>query len=222
MLVDGNTVPLRVLELGRIEYARALELQERLLARRIAGEAPDTLLLLEHEPVYTLGRGADAADLRGAPELMGVPVFRVGRGGGVTYHGPGQMVAYPIVGIARAGRDVRRYVRGLEEALIATCARYGVDAAARPDCTGVWAGAEKIASIGIGVRRWVAYHGVALNVCTDLSYFAAVVPCRVPGMRLTTLAERAGRALEVFEVGRAFADCFRERFGYGAIEYSQP
>src|SRR5499425_805928 len=142
---------LRVRELGQVAYGEALALQEALVAARAAGEsADDVLLLLEHPSVYTLGRGADAADLCGAPERLGVPVYRVGRGGGATFHGPGQLVGYPIVHLRAAGRDVHRYVRTLETALVDTCAEFGVVAEAPAGQTGVWAGGAKIASIGIG------------------------------------------------------------------------
>ncbi len=201
--------------LGRIEYQDALALQESLVARKIAGEQRDYLLLLEHDPVYTLGRGADAADLRGAPERLGVPVHRVGRGGGATFHGPGQLVAYPLIQLAARGRDVHRYVRTLEQSLIETCADFGVAASTRAGITGVWVGDEKIASIGIGVRRGITLHGIALNVSTELDYFAQIVPCRLPALRVTTLARVGCRGLSVQEVGETFARCFGATFGYG-------
>lgn len=204
---------LRVRELGSVPYAEALALQETLVAACAAGQGGDELLVLEHPPVYTLGRGADAADLRGAPERLGVPVYRIGRGGGATYHGPGQLIAYPIVRLRAAGRDVHRYVRMLEASLIETCAHFGVAAAAPPGQIGVWVGTDKIGSIGIGVRRGVAYHGVALNVSTDLSYFAHIVPCRGSGLEVTSLARLLGAAPAVAQVGRVFADCFADRMG---------
>lgn len=204
---------LRVRELGCVPYADALAMQEDLVAAIGADAGDDELLLLEHPPVYTLGRGADAADLRGAPERLGVPVFRIGRGGGATFHGPGQLVGYPIVRLRAAGRDVHRYVRILEAALIATCEHYGVTAVTPPEQTGVWVGADKIASIGIGVRRGVAYHGVALNVSTDLSFFAHIVPCRGSGVNVTSLERLCASAPAVDEVGRVFAAHFAERMG---------
>lgn len=212
----GSDRFLRVLELGRVEYGRALALQESIWEARVAGGAADYLLLLEHEPVYTLGRGADEADLLGAPQRLGVPVFRVGRGGGVTFHGPGQLVAYPLLRLARGGRDVQRYVRGLEQVLIRTCAAFGVEACARPGLTGVWVGPEKIASIGIGVRRWVTCHGVALNVSTDLEYFRQIVPCGSPQLPMTTLEKQAGRPISVADVASSLAGCFLEQMGYGS------
>jgi len=210
---------LAVRAVGCVPYPEALALQEQLLAAAIAHEASDQLLLVEHPPVYTLGRGADAADLRGAPERLGVPVYRVGRGGGATFHGPGQLVAYPIVHLRAAGRDVHRYVRGLETALIATCTHFGVAAAAPAGQTGVWTARGKIASIGIGVRRAVAYHGVALNVSTDLSFFAHIVPCRSSGLAVTSLAEMLGAAPPLSEVGRVFAERLAATLGCAGVEF---
>jgi lipoate-protein ligase B len=191
-----------------------LALQEALLAAVAAGERPDSLLLLEHEPVYTLGRGADEADLLGAPRRLGVPVFRVGRGGGVTFHGPGQLVGYPIVRLSGHGRDVHRYVRSLETSVVAACRALAVEAWLRPNSTGVWTANGKIASIGVGVRRGVAYHGVAINVATDLSYFEAIVPCREPGLRLTSIQVIRGCAPPIQRAAEVFAACFAEEFGY--------
>lgn len=202
--------PLRVRALGLCAYDAALAEQEALLTSVAAG-APEAVLLLEHPPVYTLGRGADAADLRGAPERLGVPVYRVGRGGGATFHGPGQLVAYPIVRLRAGGRDVHGYVRTLEAALIDTCAAYGIEAAAPEGQTGVWVGERKVGSIGIGVRRGVAWHGIALNVATDLSYFDAITVCRSAATRLVNLATLVEREVTVAEVGAVFARALAAR-----------
>jgi len=209
---------LRVRALGCMPYAESLALQEELLAAVIAHQASDQLVLVEHLPVYTLGRGADAADLCGAPERLGVPVYRVGRGGGATFHGPGQLVGYPIVHLRAAGRDVHRYVRTLETALVDTCAEFGVVAEAPAGQTGVWAGGAKIASIGIGVRRGVAYHGIALNVSTDLSFFAHIVPCRSSGLAVTSLAAILDAAPSLEAVGRVFAERFAAAMGFAGVE----
>ena len=183
---------LRVHRLGRIGYEEALAWQEDLVARKLAGDTDDHLLLLEHEPVYTLGRGARAEDLLGADERLSVPSFRISRGGGVTYHGPGQLVAYPIVALAAHGRDVHRYVRQLESALVAALGAHGIAAGVRPGLTGVWVGERKIASIGVGVRRWVSFHGIALNVAPDLDYFRAIVPCAMPEVTMTSIETELG------------------------------
>ena len=203
-----------VADLGRCAYSAALALQEELLARKHRGDVTDHLLLLEHEPVYTLGRGADEQDLRGADQICGVPAFRVGRGGGVTFHGPGQLVAYPIITLRHGGRDVHRYVRALEGVLIATCADFDVAADRQDGLTGVWVGGAKIASIGIGVRRWTTYHGVALNVSTDLRFFARIVACRMPDVRMTSMALELGTAPPMTEVAARFERRFRAAFGY--------
>ena len=207
---------LGVRDLGVCPYATALALQEELLARRVAGDIEDQLILLEHPAVYTLGRGADAEDLRGADQILGVPVFRVSRGGGVTFHGPGQLVAYPIITLRRGGRDVHRYVRTLEEVLIGVCGDFGIAAARRDGLTGVWVGDAKIASIGVGVRRWTTFHGIALNVSTDLRFFAHVVPCRMPDVRMTSMAVELGTAPSMTAVAARFEERFRAAFGYAA------
>ncbi|HUI25656.1 MAG TPA: lipoyl(octanoyl) transferase LipB [Candidatus Kryptonia bacterium] len=207
-----------VRNLGRVDYARVLTLQNELHAARMEARVPDQLLLVEHEPVYTLGRGADSADLCGADVRLGVPVFRVSRGGGVTFHGPGQLVAYPIVELTKAERDVHRYLRRLEDVIIATCADFGVTAHRHPNRTGVWLGDAKIASIGVGLRRWVTFHGAALNVTTDLSYFDAVVPCRMPGLQVTSLARACDTAPTVQTVGKALAARFCEVFDVNDVE----
>lgn len=200
--------------LGRCEYAHALALQEELVAHKIAGAADDHLLLLEHDAVYTLGRGADAEDLLGADRLLGVPVFRVGRGGGVTFHGPGQLVAYPILTLTKADRDVRGYIRNLEQVLIDVCKVLGVAAERQAGQTGVWVAERKIASIGVGIRRWTTFHGIALNVSTDLSFFSAVVACRMPDVRMTSIERETGRAPALAEVAALFEWEFRRTFGF--------
>jgi len=217
----GDRYALVVVAPGRVEYRRALAMQEELVARKVEGEARDYLLVLEHDPVYTLGRGADEADLLEAPARLNVPVFRVGRGGGVTFHGPGQLVAYPILRLAHGGRDVHRYVRILEEIIVDTCRRLAVEATARPDLTGVWVGEQKIASIGIGVRHWVTYHGLAINVSTDLAYFNSVVTCRMPAIRVTSLERVLCRPVSVDDVARHFVDCFTATMGYGSVQWQQ-
>ena len=199
---------LTVRDLGRCAYHDALALQDELLQRKQAGDDTDYLLVVEHESVYTLGRGADVADLCGADARLGVPVFRVGRGGGVTYHGPGQVVAYPIVALTGHIRDIARYVRTLEGALIATCAAFGIAAERRNGAPGAWVGAE-IAAVGVGVRRWIAWHGVALNVSTDLAFFDAIVPCRMPAVRMTSMARILGAAPPLADVRAALVRYLR-------------
>jgi lipoate-protein ligase B len=190
---------------GRVDYARAVAWQEALVARRTAG-APDALLLLEHPPVYTLGRGADPRHLGGAAG-GGVPIHRVHRGGQVTYHGPGQLVGYPIVGLRDLRPDVRWYLRMLERVLIDALADLGIVAGRRGGLTGVWVEDRKIASIGVALRRWVAWHGFALNVGPDLAGFAPIAPCGITGVEMTSVAREGGPA----EIG-AVLPLVRERF----------
>jgi lipoate-protein ligase B len=215
---NGETRPnlppvLRVRYLGRIDYGAALALQESILAEKVAGDEDDDLLVLEHPAVYTLGRGASEADLLDAPRRLGVPVQRVGRGGGATFHGPGQLVCYPIVHL-RPSRDVHRYVRGLERVLIETCAKLGVEATTREGETGVWSRGGKIGSIGIGVRRGIAMHGTSLNVDVDPRYFASIVVCRMPDTLVTSIRAEAGAAPGIEAVARIYADAFVAVMGY--------
>jgi lipoyl(octanoyl) transferase len=181
---------LEVRRLGRVPYGEGLALQERLVAERQAGRIPDTLVLLEHDPVFTLGRNARAENVL-FPEAelraRGFEVFETGRGGDVTYHGPGQVVGYPILSLAPDRCDVHRYVRDIEEVLIRTCADYGVAASRVPGMTGAWVGQQKIAAIGVRIARWVTSHGFAFNVGGDLAPFGLIVPCGIRGRGVTSL-----------------------------------
>jgi lipoyl(octanoyl) transferase len=182
--------------LGRVSYARGLEIQERLVAERQAGRAPDHLLLLEHEPVFTLGRNASRENVlfpRESLRARGFEVFETGRGGDVTYHGPGQVVGYPILDLGPDRRDVHRYVRDLEEVMIRTCADFGIEAGRVPGLTGTWVGPDKIGAIGVRIARWVTSHGFAFNVATDLSAFDLIVPCGIRGRGVTSLQRLLAR-----------------------------
>jgi len=174
----------------------------------------DQLLLLEHPAVYTLGRGAETGDLLGADERLAVPVFRVGRGGGVTFHGPGQLVAYPIMQLQAGRRDVRAYIRTLEQVAIGVCADFGVRATHADDQPGAWVEGRKVASIGVGIRRWTSLHGLALNVSTDLRYFEAIVPCRMPTLRVSSLARERGVTPSMADVEESFERHFCSAFGF--------
>ena len=209
--------PLEVDRLGVVPYDAAARRQRRLVALRQAERIADRLLLLEHPPVITLGvaaRGSRRNVLAAPPELRrrGIAVHAVRRGGDVTYHGPGQLVGYPIVRLAPGRRDVHRYVRDLEEVLIRTAARFGVTAGREPGLTGVWAGRDKLAAIGVRFSRWVTSHGFALNVTTDLTAFDLIRPCGITGRGVTSLAALTGRAPSVAEVGDVAAACFAEVF----------
>lgn len=183
--------------LGRVPYEEAFALQTKILEQKIAApDAPDELLLLEHDPVYTMGRTPDLASLRDETQLPH-PVVRINRGGQATYHGPGQLVGYPILDLRRRGQDLHRYLRAMEEALIALCGDFEVVAQRRDALTGVWVGERKIASIGVGVKRWVSMHGFALNVCGDLAPFTHITPCGIAGVEMTSLERERGRPVSV-------------------------
>jgi lipoyl(octanoyl) transferase len=182
--------------LGRVPYAEALELQRNIARDRIAGAlSQDVLLLLEHPPVVTLGRAAKEKHLVASPEFLkskGVETHEAERGGDVTYHGPGQLVGYPIIDLKRHRQDLHWYLRKIEEALINALADYGVPGERNPAYTGVWTRGRKIASIGVHARDWVTWHGFALNVTTDLSYFDLIVPCGIDGVDMTSIAREVG------------------------------
>jgi lipoyl(octanoyl) transferase len=208
--------PMLVRKLGRLAYDRGLELQAQLVAQRQQGEIPDTLLLLEHDPVFTLGRNARAEHvLRSAEALRqrGFGVFETGRGGDVTYHGPGQVVGYPILDLSPDRQDVHRYVRDLEEAMIRACADFGVAAGRVAGLTGTWVGGEKIGAIGVRIARWVTSHGFALNVGTDLSPFDLIVPCGIRGHGVTSLERLLGRPVPTGAVMDRLADHLAEVLG---------
>jgi lipoate-protein ligase B len=199
------------MRLGRRAYDEVLALQRELQERVREGEA-DRLLLVEHPPVITLGRGADERHVL-APSA---PVVRVNRGGDVTYHGPGQLVGYPIVDLDRRGRDIHRYLRDLEEVLIRVAARFGVAAERRAGLTGVWCGDAKLAAIGVGIRRWVTMHGFALNVADLGREFASIVPCGLAGMGVTSLAAETGAEPALAVVEDVVIEEFAAVFASGA------
>src|SRR5215203_7392958 len=186
---------LLVVDLGTLPYANALDLQRDVARRRISGEiAEDVLLLVEHPPVVTLGRTAKGANLIASPELLasrGVELFEVERGGDITFHGPGQLVGYPIIDLKRHRQDLHWFLRSVEEGLIMTLSRYGIAGERNVGYTGVWTSGRKIASIGVHARDWVTWHGFALNVTTDLSNFDFIVPCGIDGVEMTSISKEA-------------------------------
>ena len=186
-----------VQHLGLVSYGEALELQRRLRQARMEERLPDTVLLLEHPDVITFGRSARPENAPLSDEALrkaGYEVHRVNRGGDVTYHGPGQLVGYPILDLSKRGQDVHRYLRQLEGVLIDTLADFGLAARRREGYAGVWLDERlKIASIGVGLRRWTTMHGFALNVCCDLSRFDAIIACGLPGVQMTSMQESLGR-----------------------------
>ena len=202
---------LHVERMGRIGYAPMLALQEARHAAVLADEKPDTLFLLEHDPVVTLGKnsGLDGADnVKRAPQelaALGIELYRSSRGGDVTYHGPGQIVGYPIIKLRDGEKDIRRYIWNLEEVLIRTCAEYGVLASRVEDLRGVWVGNDKVAAIGVRVARWTTMHGFALNVSTNLAHFDTIVPCGIHGRGVTSLEKLLGRPVALVEVEQHLA-----------------
>jgi lipoyl(octanoyl) transferase len=211
---------LRAGYLGRVAYRDALRLQERCRDALLRGEGEDTLLLLEHPPVFTLGRSADGGDVVAGAEWLrehGIEVVETDRGGQVTYHGPGQLVGYPILNLDPDRRDLRRYVRDLQEVLLAVLRDFGVAAVGgEGERIGVWVEEEgrpaKIASIGVHLKRWVTTHGFALNVAPDLAHFSGIVACGMPDVRMTSIAALTGRSLELEQVSEACARHLAQRF----------
>ena len=199
-------------QLGLVEYAEGLRLQRELVRQRKAGEVPDTLLLLEHPHVFTLGRNARKENLLAPPDRrasQGVQVYETDRGGDVTYHGPGQLVGYPIFDLTQHRRDLSWYMRSLEEVFIGVARDFGIKAARLPGAPGVWVGNDKLVAMGVHVSRWVTSHGFAFNVNTDLRYFEWIVPCGLRDKGVTSLKKLLGRAVEM----DAVIERVVERFG---------
>ena len=207
---------LQVRRLGLVPYADGLELQRRLVEERKADRIPDTLLLLQHPHVLTIGVKKDGRQhILASPDRLselGVDVFETGRGGDVTYHGPGQLVGYPILNLDPDRRDVHKYVRDLEEVMIRVCADYGLEAGRVKGFSGAWikgnSGDEKIGAIGVRISRWITSHGFAFNVTTDVDFFNLIVPCGIADKGVTSLASRLGRIVDMAEVEDRFVAHF--------------
>jgi lipoyl(octanoyl) transferase len=214
---------LQVRRLGRVPYAEALALQRALVEDRRAGAIPDTLLLLEHPHVLTLGVRGDGgrSHILAAEDALasrGIEIHESGRGGDITYHGPGQIVGYPIIDLNPDRRDVHRYVRDLEAVLIGVAAGYGIDARRIEGLTGVWVGDEKLAAIGVRIARWITSHGFALNVTTALDHFNLIVPCGIADRGVTSLQRLLGRAVDTAEVENRIIEQFSKLFSVNALE----
>jgi lipoyl(octanoyl) transferase len=201
--------------LGTVDYAAAHRLQKQLQAKRIAGEVPDTVLLLEHPPVLTMGRSAKEQHIIAQPdalEAQGISVHEVGRGGDVTYHGPGQLVAYPIIDLKPDRRDVRKYMWSLEEAMIRTCKEFGLSATRIGGLNGAWIGDRKVGAVGVRISRWVTMHGLALNANSDLSHYELIVPCGIQDKAVTSISAELGRTIGVPDVADPLARHFAELY----------
>ena len=196
---------LHVSHLGPTPYREGLALQQAAVEARASGRAPDRLLYPDHPPVLTIGRSPSEGNVIASPEALrraGIEVFEVARGGDVTWHGPGQLVGYLILDLEAQGRDLHRFLRNIEQGLIDALAAWGIEAGREPGRTGVWSKGEKIASIGIAVRRWVSYHGFALNLAPDLRFFDLIHPCGLRGIQMTSVAKRLGDATPTMAAAR--------------------
>ena len=206
---------MEILDVGRASYEPVWRLQHELVRRRKAGTVGDVLVLVEHEPVITLGRSADGSNITASPDRLrrlGVEVRRVERGGDVTYHGPGQLVGYPILDLRAHRKDVRWYVRSLEEVLIRSLGDFGIEAERDPENIGVWVDGKKIAAIGARIEKWVTYHGFALNVDPQMSHFDLIVPCGIPDRSATSMAQVSGASPPMEKVMTRIADSFSAVF----------
>ena len=219
----------KVYKLGKVPYRKALEIQLKLLEMRVNGEIGDTLLLLEHPPTFTIGRRGNMGNLLAAKNYLskaGIHFEVISRGGDITYHGPGQLVGYPIMDLNGMGRDVHKYLRNLEETIIVSLGDFGIRGRRIKGITGVWTKWHKIASIGVGVRRWVTYHGFALNVNTDLSYFDMIVPCGIENVKMTSIQRWLAKNEEIDmpeaeeSIIKAFSQVFNTTHTKTTILYS--
>ena len=199
-----------------IEYAAAYEIQERLWSQIVTGESPDALLVLTHPPTFTIGKSGKLDNLLLGQEEMaerGLPVFFTDRGGDITYHGPGQVVAYPIVDLRKRGRDVHRYIHDLQEVIIRTLAGFSIDAHRDESYVGVWVGDGKVAAIGVRIRRWVTMHGIAVNVDPIMEHFSLINPCGITDRGVTSISRLLGREVPMSEVAERLVGQFGEVFG---------
>lgn len=204
-------------DLGKIDYKVAWDLQKEIFDLRLHNKTEDTFFLLEHPHTYTLGKVADKENLISTSEQLkelGISVYEIDRGGDITYHGPGQIVGYPIIKLSDWKEDTHEYLRALEEVIIKTCSEYGLSTNRKPKYTGVWLGERKIAAIGIKVSRWITMHGFAFNVNTDLNYFGGIIPCGIKDKDVTSLQRELGKEIEINEVKEKLVKNFQKIFGY--------
>ena len=204
-------------DLGKIDYKSAWDLQKEIFDLRLHNKTDDTLFLLEHLHTYTLGKVAEKENLISTNEQLkelGISVYEIDRGGDITYHGPGQIVGYPIIKLSDWKEDTHEYLRALEEVIIKTCSDYGLNTNRNPKYTGVWLGEKKVAAIGIKVSRWITMHGFAFNVNTDLNYFGGIIPCGIRDKDVTSLQRELGKEIEINEVKEKLVKNFQNVFSY--------
>lgn len=212
---------LEILNLGNMKYKKAYELQLELIKKRAAGEIPDTLILVEHPPVFTIGSSGTEEHIsvsRSFLESSGIEVFETNRGGDITYHGPGQIVAYPILNLKEHKQDLHWLLRQYEEVTIRLLEEYGIVAKRIEGLTGVWVGDEKITAIGVGVRRWVSYHGFAFNVNPNLEHFSYIIPCGIRDKGVTSLSKLQGKEMDMDEMRKKVIKYFAEVFEMEVLE----
>ena len=211
---------LRPVDLGLISYSECFSLQQKLVKQRLAGEIEDTLLLLEHTPVITLGVAGGEDSLLSSPEKLeqlGIEMFRTDRGGNVTYHGPGQLVGYPIFDLRQHGKDVHLFLRNLEQTVVDVLGDYGIAGETMPPLTGVWVGGEKICSIGVAVRRWISYHGFALNINPNFEHWSLIHPCGLAGKQVTSIERLTDRKPDMDDVKRRVVAKIAQVFDMEAV-----
>ncbi len=215
------TKKLEILNLGNMKYKKAYELQLELIKKRAAGEIPDTLILVEHPPVFTIGSSGTDEHIsvsRDFLESSGIEVYETNRGGDITYHGPGQIVAYPILNLKEHKQDLHWLLRQYEEVTIRLLEEYGITARRIDGLTGVWVGDEKITAIGVGVRRWVSYHGFAFNVNPNLEHFSYIIPCGIRDKGVTSLSKLQGEEMDMDEMRKKVIKYFAEVFEMEVLE----
>jgi lipoyl(octanoyl) transferase len=218
-----NNRTLKYCDLGLIDYKEAWDLQKHIFELRLQKKINDIILLLEHPHTYTLGKVADGKNLTSSKEYLNrkkISVYNIDRGGDITYHGPGQIVGYPIIDLNEWQNDAHKYLRALEEVIIKTCAHYGITAIRDPKYTGVWIENRKIAAIGIKISRWITMHGFAFNVNTDLSLFTGIIPCGIVDKEVTSLQKELSMTVPIPEVKEIILRNFKEVFGYSKISVS--
>lgn len=207
-------------DLGFIDYKEAWDLQKEIFSKRVSGEVEDYLFLLEHPNTYTLGKTAHKENLKGSEHYLKenkISVYDIDRGGDITYHGPGQIVGYPIIDLNNWFKDTHKYLRALEEVIIKTCSEYGLDCERNPNHTGVWKDDRKIAAIGIKVSRWITMHGFAFNVNTDLNLFNGIIPCGIQDKSVTSLSKELNIEISIQEVKEKLLKNFSDVFYYSKV-----